>query len=189
MAPVPHLTRRILLRNHLVGMFDAAGARGGFPVLLPRRIDFPLRPPVPVAGFFGPLVPLDAAALPRAAACPSCRKRLAAPSRIRVTCSCSPGPSIHPSALACTVPASRPNCSANATRRCSIASADGVPEVPGGFCVAVGRSMHSPFDFRHVNGRRHATHRLYRPTAKSRCVRRVERSRLGVPWGPVPSRR
>jgi putative endonuclease len=31
--------------------------------------------------------PVDVAALPRAAACPSCLKRPAAPSRIRVTCS------------------------------------------------------------------------------------------------------
>jgi hypothetical protein len=44
-APVSTLAEFFLggirLGNHLIGMFDAAGTRGRFPMLLARGIDFP----------------------------------------------------------------------------------------------------------------------------------------------------
>ena len=168
-----------------------AGCRCFFPgasTFPPLRLPAAFVDRVGDAGFFAFAVfdPFGAvAALPRAAASPSCFKRPAAPSRIRLTCSWRAGTSIHPSAFVCTVPTHRPNCSANATTRCSIAS-DEVAEVLG-FEVAVGRSMHSPFDFRHTDGRRHATHRSCRPTLGG-CATPVERSRRGVPWVPVHAR-
>jgi hypothetical protein len=109
---------------------------GGFRWVLPGASTFPpLRPVAPVARH--PVVAVAerpgvssvvclcagvAAAEAEAVPVPTWFNRSAAPSRIRVSSSLRVLRSNQPSALACTVPTIRPNCSANATRRCSTVS-------------------------------------------------------------------
>jgi hypothetical protein len=109
---------------------------GGVRWVLPGASTFPpLRPVAPVArhpvgavaaragmcSFVGVRAGV-AAAEADAVPLPTWLNRSAAPSRIRVSSSESVWRSSQPSALACTVPTIRPNCSANATRRCSTGS-------------------------------------------------------------------
>jgi hypothetical protein len=67
----------------------------------------------------------------------SCWSSSAAPSRTRASSFFSASPSIQPAVFACTVPAIRPSCSANASTRCSSPSILGVPgEVIGAVLVS-----------------------------------------------------